>query len=478
MAKRRSCSPTRNSRRRSAPRSAKCKRDLLVVDIDDPEAPSGERLGSLGYESLLADGDPAYAWPGPQGEWDPLSLLYTSGTTGNPKGVVYHHRGAYLNALGNALAFGLTAQSVYLWTLPMFHCNGWTFTWAVTAAGATHVCLRRVDPAPIFRAIADCGVTHLCGAPVVLNMLVHAPDDAKLRFDHRVDVATGGAAPPSAVIEAMEGMGFSVTHLYGLTETYGPATLCVAQDDWPGLPLADRARRMARQGVPMPTLAGLAVADPATGAPVPRDGKTIGEVLLRGNTVMSGYLKNERATAAAFAGGWLHTGDLAVWHPDNAIEIKDRSKDIIITGGENVSSLEVEECLYRHPRVMEAAVVAQPDDKWGESAVRVRDAEAGRRRGGRGRDHRLVPRASRPFQGAEARGVRPAAEDLDGQDPEVRAEGSRKGRIGPIGGRVTRPRAPGCRQPGGAPRSAISARAAVTPLRHAASRVAGNSASV
>ena len=343
------------------------KRDLLVVDIDDPEAPSGERLGSLGYESLLADGDPAYAWPGPQGEWDPLSLLYTSGTTGNPKGVVYHHRGAYLNAFGNALAFGLTAQSVYLWTLPMFHCNGWTFTWAVTAAGATHVCLRRVDPAPIFRAIADCGVTHLCGAPVVLNMLVHAPDDAKLRFDHRVDVATGGAAPPSAVIEAMEGMGFSVTHLYGLTETYGPATLCVAQDDWPGLPLADRARRMARQGVPMPTLAGLAVADPATGAAVPRDGKTIGEVLLRGNTVMSGYLKNEPATAAAFAGGWLHTGDLAVWHADNAIEIKDRSKDIIITGGENVSSLEVEECLYRHPRVMEAAVVAQPDDKWGES---------------------------------------------------------------------------------------------------------------
>jgi fatty-acyl-CoA synthase len=229
------------------------------------------------------------------------------------------------------------------------------------------VCLRRVDPAPIIGAIADCGVTHLCGAPVVLNMLVHAPDDAKLRFGHRVDVATGGAAPPSAVIEAMEGMGFSVTHLYGLTETYGPATLCVAQDDWPELSRAERARRMARQGVPLPTLAGLAVADPATGAPVPRDGQTIGEVLLRGNTVMSGYLKNERATGAAFAGGWLHTGDLAVWHADNAIEIKDRSKDIIITGGENVSSLEVEECLYRHPQVMEAAVVAQPDDRWGES---------------------------------------------------------------------------------------------------------------
>jgi len=343
------------------------KRDVLVVDIDDPEAPEGERLGSIGYEALLAEGDPAYAWAGPCDERDPLSLLYTSGTTGDPKGVVYHHRGAYLNALGNALAFGLTAQSVYLWTLPMFHCNGWTFTWAVTAAGATHVCLRRVDPAPIFEAICDNRVTHLCGAPVVLNMLVHAPGEVKQRFGHRVDVATGGAAPPSAVIEAMEGMGFRVTHLYGLTETYGPATICVAQDDWPQLSLADRARRMARQGVPMPTLAGIAVADPATGAPVPRDGKTIGEVMLRGNTVMSGYLKNARATDAAFAGGWLHTGDLAVWHADNAIEIKDRSKDIIITGGENVSSLEIEECLFRHPQVMEAAVVAQPDEKWGES---------------------------------------------------------------------------------------------------------------
>jgi len=339
---------------------------LLVVDIDDPESTGGERLGSIGYEALLAEGDPAYAWPGPRDEWDSLSLLYTSGTTGDPKGVVYHHRGAYLNALGNALAFGLTAQSVYLWTLPMFHCNGWSYTWAVTAAGGTHVCLRRVDPAPIFRAIADFGVTHLCGAPVVLNLLVHAPEDVKLRFGHRVDVATGGAAPPSAIIQAMEDLGFRVTHLYGLTETYGPATICIPQEDWPALAPADRARRMARQGVPMPTLAGLAVADPATGAPVPRDGKTMGEVMLRGNTVMKGYLKNERATGAAFAGGWFRTGDLAVWHADNAIEIKDRSKDIIITGGENVSTLEVEECLYRHPQVMEAAVVAQPDQKWGE----------------------------------------------------------------------------------------------------------------
>ena len=342
-------------------------REVLVVDIDDPEGPGGERLGSVGYEALLAEGDPAFAWPGPLDEWDSLALLYTSGTTGDPKGVVYHHRGAYLNALGNALAFRLAADSVYLWTLPMFHCNGWTYTWAVTAAGATHVCLRRVEPAAVFRAIRDHRVTHLCGAPIVLSMLIHAPDDAKLAFDHVVDVATGGAAPPSAVIEAMEAMGFRVTHLYGLTETYGPAMLCVPQDDWRGLALADRARRMARQGVAMPTLAGIRVADPDTGVPVPRDGATMGELMLRGNTVMKGYLKNPQATAKAFAHGWFATGDLAVWHPDGYAEVRDRSKDIIITGGENVSSLEVEECLYRHPQVMEAAVVARPDERWGET---------------------------------------------------------------------------------------------------------------
>ena len=342
-------------------------RDILVVDIDDPEGPGGERLGSVAYEALLAEGDPAFAWPGPLDEWDSLALLYTSGTTGDPKGVVYHHRGAYLNALGNALAFRLAADSVYLWTLPMFHCNGWTYTWAVTAAGATHVCLRRVEPAAVFRAIRDHRVTHLCGAPIVLSMLIHAPDDAKLAFDHVVDVATGGAAPPSAVIEAMEGMGFRVTHLYGLTESYGPAMLCVPQDEWSGLALADRARRMARQGVAMPTLAGIRVADPDTGVPVPRDGATMGELMLRGNTVMKGYLKNPQATAKAFAHGWFATGDLAVWHPDGYAEVRDRSKDIIITGGENVSSLEVEECLYRHPQVMEAAVVARPDEHWGET---------------------------------------------------------------------------------------------------------------
>jgi fatty-acyl-CoA synthase len=342
-------------------------RRIVVVDIDDPLAPPGDRLGEYEYESWIAHGNDAFPLPGPKDEWDAAALLYTSGTTGDPKGVVYHHRGAYLNALGNALAFNLTPRSVYLWTLPMFHCSGWTYTWAVTAAGGTHVCLRRVDPALIFPAIAQHRVTHMCGAPIVLNLLVHAPDAVKTTFSHRVEVATGGAAPPSAVIEAMERMGFNVTHLYGLTESYGPATVCAWQEAWADLPLADRARLMARQGVRYPTLAGLQVADPSTHVPVPRDGATLGEVMLRGNTIMKGYLKNPKATAEAFREGWFHTGDLAVWHPDGYIEVKDRSKDVIISGGENVSSLEVEECLYRHPKVMEAAVVARPDEKWGET---------------------------------------------------------------------------------------------------------------
>ena len=278
---------------------AELNREVLVVDIDDAQGPRAAPLGRIDYEALLAEGDPGFNWPGAQDEWDALALLYTSGTTGNPKGVVYHHRGAYLNALGNALAFGLNSDSVYLWTLPMFHCSGWTYTWAVTAAGGTHVCLRRVDPARIFPAIRAHRVTHLCGAPIVLNMLVHAPAEIKQRFDHTVEVATGGAAPPSAVIEAMQQMGFRITHLYGLTETYGPAALCAAQESWSGLAASERARRMARQGVPMPTLCALTVADPESHRPVPRDAESVGEVMLRGNTIMKGYLKNESATAAA-----------------------------------------------------------------------------------------------------------------------------------------------------------------------------------
>ena len=338
-------------------------RDITVVDVMDPAAP-GERAGRLDYEELLASGDPAFAWERPADEWQAISLCYTSGTTGNPKGVVYHHRGACLNALGNALVFQLSPESVYLWTLPMFHCNGWTYTWAVTAVGGTHVCLRKVDPALIFPLLRDEGVTHLCGAPIVLNTLIHAPDEVKTRFPQTVEVATGGAAPPSPVIAAMERMGFRVLHLYGLTESYGPATWCPPQAGWPA---GERATRMARQGVRYPTLPEMQVADPATMQPVPADGAALGEIMLRGHTIMRGYLKNPAATAEAFRGGWYHTGDLAVLHPDGYAEVKDRNKDIIISGGENISSLEVEEVLYRHPAVMEAAVVARPDAKWGEA---------------------------------------------------------------------------------------------------------------
>ena len=345
-------------------------RKPIVVEIDDPVAayPEGTpHITSVEYEDFIASGDPAFRWRPPADEWQAISLNYTSGTTGNPKGVVYHHRGAYLNAIGDVITFGLDSRSVYLWTLPMFHCNGWSFTWGVTAASATHVCLRKVDPALIYPMIKRHGVTHLCGAPIVLNLLANAPESVKVKFDRPVDVATGGAAPPSAIIEAMERSGFRVLHMYGLTETYGPNTVCAWQSEWENIPTRERTRQMARQGVRYLTSEDLMVADPETMAEVPRDGATIGELMLRGNTLMKGYLKNPSASAAAFRGGWLHTGDLAVRHPDGYVEVKDRSKDIIISGGENISSLEVEEVLYRHPQVLEAAVVARPDEKWGET---------------------------------------------------------------------------------------------------------------
>jgi fatty-acyl-CoA synthase len=338
----------------------------LVIGIEDLEAAGGGDIGTMGYEAFLATGEadaPPYT---PRDEWEAISLSYTSGTTGDPKGVVAHHRGAYLNACGNALAFELSPRSVYLWTLPMFHCNGWTYTWAVTLQGGTHVCLRRVEPGAIFAAVAEHGVTHMCAAPVVLTMLIHAPEEQRRSFPQQVRIATGGAAPPSTVIARMEAMGFAVTHLYGLTECYGPATICLWQPGLDEMPLERKAAFMARQGVAHPLLEEATVLDPATLQPVPMDGETIGEIMLRGNTVMKGYLRNPRATEAAFAGGWFHTGDLGVLHPDGYIEVKDRAKDIVISGGENISSLEVEEVLYAHPAIMEAAVVAAPDETWGE----------------------------------------------------------------------------------------------------------------
>jgi fatty-acyl-CoA synthase len=339
----------------------------IVVDIADAETAGAPAFGNIEYESFIATGDPGIAHPGPEDEWDSICLLYTSGTTGNPKGAVYSHRGAYLGALANALTFKLDHDSRYLWTLPMFHCSGWTFTWAVTAVGGTHVCLRKVEPKRIFDAVAEHRITHMCGAPIVLNMLVHAPAEAKRPLPLRTKVATGGAAPPAVVIERMEAMGFEVLHLYGTTESYGPSTYCPPMPEWESLEAGERYARMARQGVPNPVIEQLMVVDPKSLAPMARDGATIGEIALAGNTLMKGYLKNEAATDEAFAGGLYRSGDLAVWHADGSLEIKDRSKDIIISGGENISSLEVEETLYRHPQVMEAAVVARPDQKWGET---------------------------------------------------------------------------------------------------------------
>ncbi len=348
----------------------------LVIDVDDPAFKDGELIGDVEYEDFLATGDAEFAWELPHDEWQAIALGYTSGTTGNPKGVVTHHRGAYLNAVSNILAWNMRAHPVYLWTLPMFHCNGWCFPWTTAALNGTSVCLRDVRDAAIFDAISKYQVTHLCGAPVVLNLMANSSDELTKLVDRPVNVMTAGAAPPPAVLEAMARLNFNVTHTYGLTEVYGPAVVCAWHEDWDQLPMSDQAELKARQGVRYPMLEELIVTNPETLEPVPKDGKTIGEVMFRGNVVMKGYLKNPTATDEAFAGGYFHSGDLAVCHPDGYIEIKDRAKDVIISGGENISSIEVESILYRHPAVLEAAVTAMPDEKWGEAPCAFVDLRA------------------------------------------------------------------------------------------------------
>jgi fatty-acyl-CoA synthase len=350
------------------PALSRLKKKPLVIEVDDPlYTGPGERLGAVEYEKFIAGGDPDFAWSLPRSEDDPIALNYTSGTTGRPKGVVYHHRGTFLESLGNIVAWPMPAHPVYLWTLPLFHCNGWCYPWSVTAMAGTHVCLRAVDPAQIFPMIVEHGVTHMCGAPTVLAMLIGAPEEQRRRFAQPVHIMTGGSPPPAKVIKGMEELGFKVLHIYGMTELQGPSTLCAEQEGWRRLPLEERAVEMARQGVRYQVVEGHIVADPRTCKPVKQDGLAMGEILVRGNTVMLGYLKDAKATAEAFHGGWMHTGDLAVWHPTNYIEIKDRKKDIIISGGENISSVEVEIALYKHPATALAAVVARPDEKWGES---------------------------------------------------------------------------------------------------------------
>lgn len=339
----------------------------LIIDVNDPEYGEGNPVSDLDYEAFLAEGDPEFVWHWPSDEWQAIALNYTSGTTGNPKGVVYHHRGAFLNSMGNQMTWAMGNHPVYLWTLPMFHCNGWCYPWTVTALAGVHVFLRRVDPQKILHLIRSEKVTHMCSAPIVLQALVNMPAEAKAAIDHPVKAMVAGAAPPAKVIGAVEEMGIEVTHVYGLTEVYGPVTLCAWHDEWNELPLEERAVIKSRQGVRYPTLEGVMVGDPKTLEPTPKDGQTIGEIFMRGNTVMKGYLKNPTATHEAFEGGWFHTGDLAVWHADGYVEIKDRSKDIIISGGENISTIEVEGVLYHHPAVLEAAVVARPDAHWGET---------------------------------------------------------------------------------------------------------------
>jgi len=347
---------------------ARAKVKPLVIDFDDPEySGAGERIGAIEYEDFIADGDPEFAWPMPGDEWDAISLNYTSGTTGDPKGVVYHHRGAYLLAVGNVVTGVMGKHPVYLWTLPMFHCNGWCFTWSLSVVAGTHVCLRAVRAPAMYDAIATHKVTHLCGAPIVMSTLLNAPAAEKKPLPHVVEFFTAAAPPPEAVLAGMKAAGFNVTHLYGLTETYGPAAVNDWHAEWDTLDLPAQAAKKARQGVRYQQLEALDVMDPDTMTPVPRDGETIGEIMFRGNVVMKGYLKNKSASDKAFAGGWFHSGDLAVMHPDGYMQIKDRSKDIIISGGENISSIEVEDALYKHPAVAAAAVVAKDDEKWGET---------------------------------------------------------------------------------------------------------------
>jgi fatty-acyl-CoA synthase len=346
----------------------RCERPPRVIDIHDELCESAsDPIGEMDYETFLASGEAGYRWELPRDEWQAIALNYTSGTTGDPKGVVIHHRGAYLNCFGNAVASTMGPNSVYLWTLPMFHCNGWSFTWTMALLGGTNVCLRRVETRAIFEAIACHRVTHLCGAPIVLNMMINAPATERALVDHPVEAMTGGAAPPAAVIAHMEEMGIGVTHLYGLTETYGPTVACAWHEEWDRLPLTERARLKSRVGVRKAIMEEVTVLDPQTLQPVPHDGRTMGEIMMRGNVVMCGYLGNPQATEESFAGGWYHTGDLGVVHPDGYIQIKDRSKDIIISGGENISSIELEDALYQHPAVLEAAVVARPDAHWGET---------------------------------------------------------------------------------------------------------------
>jgi fatty-acyl-CoA synthase len=339
----------------------------LVIDIDDPLCQDGALLGETTYEAFLADGDPDYAWQPPADEWDAISMSYTSGTTGDPKGVVYHHRGAHLNAVSNILNWGMPHHAVYLWTLPMFHCNGWCFPWTVAERAGVNVCLRRIEAKAAWDAIRTHGVTHMCGAPVVYSMLINAPAELRAGVRQRIAGQVAGAAPPAAIIEGAEKIGIELTHVYGLTEVYGPASVCAKNEAWKAMAIDRRAERNGRQGVRTPLQEAMAVLDPDTMQPVPWDGETMGEIMFRGNITMKGYLSNPGATEKAFAGGWFHTGDLAVMQPDGYAKIRDRSKDIIISGGENISSIEVEEALYHHPAVLSAAVVAQPDEKWGET---------------------------------------------------------------------------------------------------------------